>query len=45
MDTHQNSLVKFSAKEISNSKIAEHSWDEEHRIQWEKAEIIHKGEK
>jgi hypothetical protein len=24
--------------EISKSKIAEHSWDEGHRIQWNKAD-------
>jgi hypothetical protein len=27
--------------ETSNSKIAEHSWDKDHRIQWNQAEIIH----
>jgi hypothetical protein len=30
--------------EITKSKIAEHSWDEDHRTQWDKTEILHKGE-
>jgi hypothetical protein len=32
-------------EKISKSKIAEHSWDEDHKIQWNKAEIINKEEK
>jgi hypothetical protein len=31
--------------EISKSKIAEHSRNEDHRIQWNKVEIMHKEEK
>jgi hypothetical protein len=31
--------------EISKSKVTEHSWDDGNRIQWNKAEIIHKEEK
>jgi hypothetical protein len=27
--------------QISKSEIAKHSWDEDYRIQWNKAEIIH----
>jgi hypothetical protein len=29
--------------EISKSKIAEHSWDEENKIKLNKTEIIHKN--
>jgi hypothetical protein len=32
-------------EEISKSKTAEHSWDEDHRIQWKKTEIINKEER
>jgi hypothetical protein len=32
-------------REISKSKTAEHSWDEDHGIQWDNAEITHKEEK
>jgi hypothetical protein len=32
-------------EDVSKPKIAEHSWDEDHSIQWNKAEIIHKEEK
>lgn len=27
------------------SKIAEYLWDEDHRIQWSKAQIIHKDKR
>jgi hypothetical protein len=30
---------------IFKSKIAEHCWDEDQKIQWNKAEIIYKGKK
>jgi hypothetical protein len=35
---------KIKMGEISKSKTAEYSWDEDYRIQWNKAEIIHKKE-
>jgi hypothetical protein len=30
--------------ELFKSRIAEHSWDEDHRKQWNMTEIIHKEE-
>jgi hypothetical protein len=31
--------------EIYKSKIVERSWDEDHRVQWDKEEVTHKEEK
>ena len=31
-------------REIDKSKIAEHSWEQKHRFQWDKASIISKKE-
>jgi hypothetical protein len=36
--------TKHKIVEVSKSKTAEHSWDEDHRIQRTKAEIIYKKE-
>jgi hypothetical protein len=37
--------VKNIYGETTRSKIAQHSWNENHRIQWDNAKIIHKERK
>ena len=39
---HQNHVRKMNTKD---SRIADHVWSEDHRMNWEEAKIIHKGEK
>jgi hypothetical protein len=29
---------------IAESKLAEYSWDKDHKVQWEETEILHKEE-
>jgi hypothetical protein len=37
-----NENVTQEWEKYQKSKLADHSWDEDHRIQWNRAEIIHK---